>query len=110
MIADVRSFNRTVGAHIGTLNDHFLGGDRPYGEARLLWEIGPDGAEVRELRDRLRLDSGYVSRMLRSLEAELKILMPTAFIARERQSIEVGNARINVRRRPHRFSRAKPLQ
>jgi len=50
MIADVRSFNRTVGAHIGALNDRFLGGDRPYGQARLLWEIGTDGADVRELR------------------------------------------------------------
>jgi DNA-binding MarR family transcriptional regulator/GNAT superfamily N-acetyltransferase len=34
-----------------------------------LWEIGADGSEVRSLRSRLDLDSGYLSRLLRSLEA-----------------------------------------
>ncbi|HEY1456619.1 MAG TPA: MarR family winged helix-turn-helix transcriptional regulator [Candidatus Dormibacteraeota bacterium] len=67
-IQRVRSFNRTVAERIGTLNDHFLGRGRPYGESRMLWEIGPDGAEVRVLRARLGLDSGYISRVLRALE------------------------------------------
>jgi DNA-binding MarR family transcriptional regulator/GNAT superfamily N-acetyltransferase len=66
----VRSFNRAVAEGIGALDDRFLGRARPMGEARLLWEIGPDGAEVRELRARLGLDSGYVSRVLRSLEQQ----------------------------------------
>src|SRR3954469_11694441 len=69
MVAQVRRFNRTVTARVGALNDRFLGTARPLGEARLLWEIGLDGCEVRLLRSRLRLDSGYVSRLLRSLEA-----------------------------------------
>ena len=34
-----------------------------------MWEIGPDGCDVRLLRARLALDSGYLSRLLRSLEA-----------------------------------------
>src|SRR5215208_884366 len=68
-VAEVRRFNRTVGERIGALNDRFLGRDRPMGEARLLWEIGADGCEVRALRARLELDSGYVSRLLRSLDA-----------------------------------------
>jgi DNA-binding MarR family transcriptional regulator/GNAT superfamily N-acetyltransferase len=34
----------------------------------VLWEIGLDGCEVRLLRSRLGLDSGYMSRLLRSLE------------------------------------------
>jgi DNA-binding MarR family transcriptional regulator/N-acetylglutamate synthase-like GNAT family acetyltransferase len=66
----VRSFNRTVSQRIGALKDHFLDRDRPLGEARLLYEIGRDGAEVRDLRARLELDSGYVSRLLRSLERQ----------------------------------------
>jgi DNA-binding MarR family transcriptional regulator/GNAT superfamily N-acetyltransferase len=66
----VRSFNRTVCARIGVLNDNFLNRGRPLGEARLLYEIGRAGAEVRELRARLELDSGYVSRLLRSLERQ----------------------------------------
>ncbi|HKN93229.1 MAG TPA: MarR family transcriptional regulator, partial [Thermoleophilaceae bacterium] len=69
-VAQVRRFNRVVTQRVGALDDHFLSRDRPLGEARLLWEIGPDGCEVRALRSRLGLDSGYVSRLLRSLEAD----------------------------------------
>ena len=35
-----------------------------------IWEIGERGADLRELRNRLALDSGYLSRLLRSLERE----------------------------------------
>ncbi|RXS67155.1 MarR family transcriptional regulator [Streptomyces sp. TM32] len=69
-INQVRRFNRTVTERVGVLHDHYLGRDRPIGEARLLWEIGEQGQDVRRLRERLGLDSGYVSRMLRSLEAD----------------------------------------
>ena len=68
-IERVRQFNRTVTQRVGVLNDHYLGRDRPLGEARVLWEIGPQGCDVRRLRSRLDLDSGYVSRLLRSLES-----------------------------------------
>jgi len=69
MISEVRRFNRIVTQRVGALNDHFLSRDRSLGEARLLWEIGPEGRDVRSLRSQLELDSGYVSRLLRSLEA-----------------------------------------
>src|SRR4051794_34859166 len=69
LVDQVRRFNRTVTERVGALNDHFLGRGRPLGEARLLWEIGEGGCAVRLLRARLGLDSGYVSRLLRSLEA-----------------------------------------
>jgi DNA-binding MarR family transcriptional regulator/GNAT superfamily N-acetyltransferase len=70
MVGEVRRFNRNVTARVGALNDRFLGLDRPLGEARLLWEIGAgNGRELRSLRSRLELDSGYLSRLLRSLEA-----------------------------------------
>ncbi|HEX5094646.1 MAG TPA: MarR family winged helix-turn-helix transcriptional regulator, partial [Acidimicrobiia bacterium] len=67
-VAQVRRFNRVVTQQVGALNDRFLGRDRPLGESRVLWEIGPDGCDVRVLRERLDLDSGYLSRLLRSLE------------------------------------------
>lgn len=67
-VAQVRSFNRLVTERVGALNDHYLARDRSLGECRLLWEIGTNGRDVRELRARLDLDSGYVSRLLRSLE------------------------------------------
>jgi DNA-binding MarR family transcriptional regulator/GNAT superfamily N-acetyltransferase len=68
MVGQVRRFNRTVTQRIGALNDAFLARGRPLGQARLLWEIGPAGRDVRLLRSRLDLDSGYLSRLLRSLE------------------------------------------
>ena len=70
LVEQVRSFNRTMTERVGALNDHFLGRNHPLGEARLLWEIGAEGASVRELRRRLGLDSAYVSRLLRSLEKQ----------------------------------------
>lgn len=69
-VAQIRSFNRTVTQQIGALESRFLGRDRSLGASRLLFEIGLEGVEVRRLRARLGLDSGYVSRLLRALEAE----------------------------------------
>ncbi|SAL61489.1 MarR family transcriptional regulator [Caballeronia arvi] len=69
-INQIRSFNRTVAEGIGALNDHFLGRGRPMGESRLLWEIGAQGVDLRVLRERLGLDSGYLSRTLASLERQ----------------------------------------
>jgi DNA-binding MarR family transcriptional regulator/GNAT superfamily N-acetyltransferase len=68
-IRQVRRFNRVVAQRVGALHDHYLGRDRPLGEARVLWEIGDGGCDVRSLRERLDLDSGYLSRLLRSLES-----------------------------------------
>ena len=69
-IEQVRRFNRIVTQHVGALEESYLRRGRPLGQARLLHEIGPDGIEVRTLRDRLKLDSGYVSRLLRALEGQ----------------------------------------
>src|SRR5467141_3916264 len=78
MIELVRSFNRTMTERVGALNDHFLGRNHPLGEARLLWEIGEEGASVRSLRRRLSLDSAYVSRLLRSLEKQGLLVVRTS--------------------------------
>lgn len=69
-VALVRRFSRTVTERIGALDEGFLGRGRPLGASRLLWEVGPEGADLHELRDRLRLDSGYASRLVRRLEDE----------------------------------------
>src|SRR4051794_15815933 len=69
-VAQVRRFNRTLTQRIGALSDRFLARDRPLGAARVLWEVGTEGCEVRALRSRLGLDSGHLSRLLRSLEAD----------------------------------------
>jgi DNA-binding MarR family transcriptional regulator/GNAT superfamily N-acetyltransferase len=70
LVGRVRSFNRLVTERVGALRDRYLGRDRPLGESRLLWEVGDGEVEVRQLRGRLGLDSGYVSRLLRSLERQ----------------------------------------
>lgn len=68
-VTALRRFNRYFTRRIGVLDDHYLGQDRPLGEARLLYEIG-DGAPLRELRGRLGLDAGYLSRMTQALQAQ----------------------------------------
>jgi len=84
-IEQVRRFNRVVTERVGALNERFLGRARPLAEARLLWEIGVGGVEVRLLRSRLGLDSGYLSRLLRSLEAARLIeLVPSSADGRVR--------------------------
>ena len=71
MVVDVlRRFNRSYTQRIGVLDESYLHTGRPLGPSRLLFEIGADGSSVLELRRRLGLDSGYVSRLLRQLEDE----------------------------------------
>jgi DNA-binding MarR family transcriptional regulator/GNAT superfamily N-acetyltransferase len=70
LVGRVRRFNRVVTARVGALDDAFLSRGRPLGQARVLWEIGAGVSEVRSLRARLDLDSGYLSRMLRALQAD----------------------------------------
>jgi len=78
-VAQVRRFNRTVTERVGALDDRYLARDRPLGESRVLWEVGDGGADVRALRARLGLDSGYLSRLLRSLgDAGLVSVEPAA--------------------------------
>lgn len=65
--ATLRRFNRTYTQRVGALDDSFLGLGWPLGASRLIFEIGESATTVRELRERLDLDSGYLSRLLRRL-------------------------------------------
>lgn len=69
-IDTVRAFNRAVTTRVGALEDHYLGSARSLGASRVLWEVDGEGVDVRVIRERLGLDSGYLSRLLRSLEGE----------------------------------------
>ncbi len=66
----LRTFNRRYTQRIGVLDDRFLGLDRPLAASRLLWEIGEAGRAVADLRQILGVDSAYLSRLLRRLEAD----------------------------------------
>ena len=69
-IQQVRRFNRAVTRRVGALDQSYLARGRPLAEARIIFEAGPDGVDVRALRNRLGLDSGYLSRLLNSLKAQ----------------------------------------
>ena len=87
-VEQVRRFNRALTRRIGVLDDNYLGRGRPLAESRLLFEIGRDGVDVRELRRRLALDSGYLSRMLRALEQQgLLQVRPAPHDARVRELV-----------------------
>lgn len=66
----VRRFNRYYTERVGVLSDRYLGQRRPLAEARVLFEIGANGRAVRDLRAELGLDTGYLARLLRSLEGQ----------------------------------------
>ena len=57
-VEQIRSFNREVTRRIGALDTGYLGRGRPFGEARLMFEIGVGSgkASVAGLRRRLGLD------------------------------------------------------
>ncbi|MER6939585.1 bifunctional helix-turn-helix transcriptional regulator/GNAT family N-acetyltransferase, partial [Nocardioides sp. NPDC000441] len=78
----MRKFNMSYVRRVGALEDSFLGSGLPYGTARILYEIGLAASDsdsaptVQDLRTRLGgLDSGYVSRMLRTLETKGYVAM-----------------------------------
>src|SRR5690348_1901296 len=84
-LSAIRRFNRTLTQQVGALEDSFLGRGRPLGQARLLYEIGMQGTDLRALRARLDLDSGYMSRLLRALERQQLIrAVPSQDDARRR--------------------------
>lgn len=69
-ISRFRRLSRAVTSQTGALDTSFLGLGRPLGSARVLNAIGHGKTDLAELRDYLRLDSGLMSRLLRSLENE----------------------------------------
>lgn len=69
-ICRIRRFNRAITLEVGALDTSFLGRGRPLGAARTLALITAEGTAVADLRVRLRLDSGLLSRILRRLEGE----------------------------------------
>ncbi len=103
-VRSVRSFNRTVTERVGALDEQYLGTGRPLGQARMLWEIGFDGADVRDLRQRLGLDSGHASRLLRALEREGLVEMEAGAPDRRVRRARLTSAGKRERRKLDRLS------
>lgn len=65
----VRRFSRFYTAHMGTLDEGLLKSSLTLPEARLLYEIATsDQPTASQIAERLRLDPGYVSRLLARFE------------------------------------------
>ena len=78
-VEQIRSFNRLISQRIGALDESYLARGRPLGEARVIFEIGSAGAtDLRRLRRKLGLDSGYLSRLLRSMEKQGIVVLSTS--------------------------------
>jgi len=71
-VEQVRRLNRQLTRRVGALDESYLARGRPLSAARVIFETGSLGgmADLAVLRARLGLDSGYLSRLLRSLEGE----------------------------------------
>lgn len=69
-LQQIRRFNRLVTRRVGALEVDYLRRGRPLAEARLVFEIGAASADLRTLRSRLKLDFGYLSRLLQSLKRQ----------------------------------------
>ncbi|OYU40880.1 MAG: PadR family transcriptional regulator [Pseudorhodobacter sp. PARRP1] len=91
-IARLRRFNRAVTREVGALDHSYLGRGRPLGAARVLQLITPQGTDIAEIRARLALDSGLLSRLLRSLEAESLIQLVSDPADRRRRTAHLTGA------------------
>ena len=78
-VSEVRAFNRFYTGQIGLLEEQFADGPLTLPEARVLYEIDARGhTTARDLLRQLRMDRGYLSRILRKFaDAELTAISPT---------------------------------
>ena len=88
-LQSVRRFNRLVTQRVGALEVDYLRRGRPLAEARLIFEISADGADVRALRCKLGLDSGYLSRLLQSLKTQGLIVVTKGDDDRRRRNVSL---------------------
>jgi DNA-binding MarR family transcriptional regulator/GNAT superfamily N-acetyltransferase len=77
-VAAVRAFNRFYTGVIGALDAEHLKTPYSLTEARVIWELAQRGSvDLRELRDLLGLDAGYLTRIINRFAAD-------GLVARER--------------------------
>ncbi len=92
-IASVRRFNRFYTRTIGVLGDGIQRTPYSLTEARLLWELAhADQAETVELRQRLGLDPGYVSRIFARFEADGLVRLERSTVDGRRQLVSLTDA------------------
>src|SRR5438093_210831 len=86
-IAAIRGFNRFYTQKVGALDESLLKSGFSLAEGRVLYEIAQRSRPTAaELAGDLRLDPGYLSRVLRGLE-ERRLIRRDASAADQRQSL-----------------------
>lgn len=89
-IATIRAFNRFYTQYVGALDASFLDCGLTLGEARLLFEIShAPGTTARDLQDRLDIDAGHLSRVLRRFEGRGWITRPRSAGDARRRPIDL---------------------
>lgn len=92
-VGEVRAFNRFYTGLIGVLDEGLLSTPYTLTEARLLFELAhADAVEVVDLRRRLGLDAGYLSRILARFEADGIVRRTRSTADARRQVIELTEA------------------
>lgn len=91
-VSHIRRFQRAVTTEVGALDASFLGRGRPLGPARVINAIGNGKTQVGEIRAYLGLDSGLMSRILRTLEGEGLITMGTSAEDSRRRQVRLTEA------------------
>lgn len=84
-VTALRAFNRFYTRFVDALGPHYLGSSLSLPEARLLYEVASrQSTTASEIQGALGLDAGYVSRMLRGLQARGLIQRSRGADARQR--------------------------
>lgn len=89
----IRSFNRFYLPYFHLLTQRYLNSDYSAAEARILYEIYDDpGIIARDIAGRLRVDKGYLSRILKKFEAKGLIIRKNALEDGRQASITLTKA------------------
>jgi len=85
-VASIRAFNRFYTGQLGVLGPGFLRTQHTLGEARVLYELAQQPVlEVAELRGRMAIDAGHLSRLLARLERRGLVVRERSASDRRRQ-------------------------
>lgn len=93
LIAEVRRFNRFYTREIGVLSESFLKAGLSLPEARVLYEIKQgNGSTAKEIGRQLRMDAGYLSRVLLRL-------VQRRLVARQRSANDARQSMLTLTKR-----------
>ena len=90
-VAQFRSFNRFYTSIIGILDNHYLNSNFSLTEVRILYELrhAAEGVTARELTEMLKLDKGYLSRILQQFEKQ-------ELISKEKSKLDARSAYLRL--------------